>query len=53
MEDDDGDDLVVVIEGVQAEVSRLRKRLAQLERYLREEGYGDEDPAGPEDLDDD
>jgi hypothetical protein len=53
MEDDDGDRMVKVLEIMRDELAELRKKVAFIERYLRDEGYGDEDPPGPEDLDDD
>lgn len=45
--DDTGDDIVELLGETRQAMLKLQRRVAYLERYLRDEGYG------PEDLDED
>lgn len=47
--DDEGEDMVDLMTGLRKELSGMKAKVAKLERYLRDEGYGD---LGGDDADD-
>lgn len=47
------DQLAEVMEQLVSDLRQMKQQIAAMRRYLRDEGYGDDDPPGPEDLDDD
>jgi len=52
-DDDSQEQLLSAIETMHRNLARLERRLEQMSRYLRDEGYGDGDTDDPTDLDDD
>lgn len=55
MSDDDafGDEVLETLRSALGRLGRLEAALRSMQRYLRDEGYGDPDDEGPEGLDDD
>lgn len=51
-DDDLGDDIVEILRQLRIEGAAMSRRLAVLERYLRDEGFGESD-VGDLDADDD
>lgn len=49
-DDDTGDDIVAILRELRLQGATMKRRLAALERYLRDEGYGEGDA---DDLDED
>lgn len=54
MTDDESlEGLLATVERLARDVRELKEALRDVRRYLRDEGYGDDDDRGPEELDDD